>query len=98
MDYNEEGFMHLTTEVVHNCPKANGCIRFMSHMLVHAHKHIIMDVGKTLGSYFLIPSFIQPTHIIMVRWVKQIQTELMVKAYSNCLVRAIGKALPMQFS
>ena len=40
----------------------------------------------------------EPTHIIVVIWVQNVQTELMVEIYSKSLVRAIGKVLLMKLS
>ena len=39
-----------------------------------------------------------PTRSIVVIWVKNFQTEIMVEIYSKRLVRAIGKVLHMKFS
>ena len=35
----------------------------------------------------------EPTRIIMVIWVKKIQTEIMIEILSKSLARAIGKVL-----
>ena len=43
-------------------------------------------------------NYISPSHELCKGLISGLISELMVKAYSNCLVRAIGKALPMQFS
>ena len=37
----------------------------------------------------------EPTRILMVIWVKNLQTELMVEIYFKSLVRAIGKVFLM---
>ena len=38
----------------------------------------------------------EPTSILMVIWVKNVQIECMVEIYSRSLVRAIGKVLLMK--
>ena len=40
----------------------------------------------------------EPTRSIVVIWVINFQTELVVEIYSKSLVRAIGKVLLMKFS
>ena len=44
------------------------------------------------------PSGREPTRILMVIWVKILQTELTVEIYSKSQVRAIGKVVLMKLS